>query len=357
MRQRMERLVAAGVAAGLGCALLAAAPARADDGSTFPTPSPSAEPSLGFGTGLGGAGTATPTGMPGVSGGAGGAGGAGGSEGADGAPARQADPLTTLGGLAGVLVTPLFERLLLTAGAVVTAQQAKPAAPGDQTQQDAQPGELPGAQPDPATLQPGGGTSATSSTWRPRADIQVPTAVAVPPRGGGNGPLTKEQVIWAAYTSAAAKRPSCRIPVMLLAAIGEVESSSLRGRRLDASHDAVPPVRGPALTGGSYAAIRDSDGGRFDGDPVWDRAVGPMQFIPATWRIWGADGNGDGIRDPQNIEDAALAAAGYLCAGGRDLSQAADLRAAVLSYNHSQRYLATVVGIIQAVTSGALAGP
>ncbi|NUR17802.1 MAG: lytic transglycosylase domain-containing protein [Dermatophilaceae bacterium] len=144
---------------------------------------------------------------------------------------------------------------------------------------------------------------------------------------------------------------------MLLAAIGEVESSSLRGRRLDAAHDAVPPVRGPALTGGSYAAIRDSDGGRYDGDPVWDRAVGPMQFIPATWRIWGADGNGDGIRDPQNIEDAALAAANYLCAGGRDLSQEADLRAAVLSYNHSQRYLSTVVGIIQAVTSGALAGP
>jgi len=161
----------------------------------------------------------------------------------------------------------------------------------------------------------------------------------------------------AAYTSAAEKQRACRIPVMLLAAIGEVESSSLRGRVLDGAHDAVPPVRGPALTGGSYAAIRDSDGGRWDGDPVWDRAVGPMQFIPGTWRIWGADGNGDGIRDPQNIEDAALAAAGYLCARGRDLSRPADLRAAVLSYNHSERYLSTVLGIVQAVTSGALAGP
>ena len=48
---------------------------------------------------------------------------------------------------------------------------------------------------------------------------------------------------------------------------------------------------------------------------------------PATWRIWGADGNGDGVADPQNIEDAALAAAGYLCAGGRDLSRPADLQA------------------------------
>lgn len=345
MHQRMERLVAAGVAAGLGCALLGAVPARAaDDGSTAATPSPTAQPSLGFGPALGGAAAPTPTAT-------GGSGESGGSGGTGDSPSRPADQLTTLGGLGGELVTPLFERLLLTAGAVLTAQQARPAGPGDPTQSDS------GTPADPATLQPGGGTSATSSTWQPRADIQVPTAVAVPRKGSGNGPLSKEQIIWAAYTSAAAKKSSCRIPVMLLAAIGEVESSSLRGRRLDASHDAVPPVRGPALTGGNYAAIRDSDGGRYDGDPVWDRAVGPMQFIPATWRIWGADGNGDGIRDPHNIEDAALAAANYLCAGGRDLSQAAELRAAVLSYNHSQRYLSTVVGIIQAVTSGALAGP
>ena len=349
MRQRMERLLAAGVAAALGCAVLTATPARAaDDGSTGATPSPTVQPSLGFGSPLA---STTPTSSPSApSGSPGGAGGVGGTEGTGGTPARTADPLPSLGGLGGVLVTPLFERLLLAAGSVVTAQQAKPAGPGD-PQADV------GAAPDPATLQPGGGTSATASTWQPRADIRVPTAVAVPPKGSANGPLSKEQIIWSAYTAAAARKSSCRIPVMLLAAIGEVESSSLRGRRLDASHDAVPPVRGPALTGGNYAAIRDSDGGRFDGDPVWDRAVGPMQFIPATWRIWGADGNGDGIRDPQNIEDAALAAAGYLCAGGRDLSRAADLRAAVLSYNHSQRYLSTVVGIVRAVTSGALAGP
>jgi membrane-bound lytic murein transglycosylase B len=116
-------------------------------------------------------------------------------------------------------------------------------------------------------------------------------------------------------------------------------------------------VRGPALSGGAFSAIRDTDGGRYDGDPVWDRAVGPMQFIPGTWRIWGADGNGDGVADPQNIEDAALAAAGYLCSGGRDLSRPADLQAAVLSYNHSQQYLSTVLGIMQAVDSGQLAGP
>ena len=333
MRQRMERLVAVGVAAGIVCAFVGSVPARAADGGTNgATPSPTILPSLGFGS----VGAVTPTPSPTP------------SDGSGGAPVRPADPFTGIGGLAGGLVTPLFERLLLTAGLVVTAEQAKTVQPGE---------PVGGGQPDAAALQPGGGTSATASSWRPRADIRVPTAVAIPPKGSRNAALSKEQLIWAAYTSAAEKQRACRIPVMLLAAIGEVESSSLRGRVLDGAHDALPPVRGPALTGGSYAAIRDSDGGRWDGDPVWDRAVGPMQFIPGTWRIWGADGNGDGIRDPQNIEDAALAAAGYLCARGRDLSRPADLRAAVLSYNHSERYLTTVLGIVQAVTSGSLAGP
>jgi membrane-bound lytic murein transglycosylase B len=152
----------------------------------------------------------------------------------------------------------------------------------------------------------------------------------------------------------------CSIPWTLLAGIGRVESDHGRYGGSVLGNDGVPrpAIIGVALNGaGAVAAIRDTDNGRFDGDRTWDRAVGPMQFIPATWRIWGADGNADGIRDPQNIEDAALAAAGYLCARGRDLSRADDLRAAVLSYNHSQRYLSTVLGIVQAVTSGALAGP
>jgi membrane-bound lytic murein transglycosylase B len=183
--------------------------------------------------------------------------------------------------------------------------------------------------------------------------------VTVPGGAAGNpAALTTDQLLWAAYVSAAKGVPaSCHLPVTLLAAIGEVESSSLRGRSLDARHDVVPPVVGVALNGNGFAAIRDTDGGRLDGDPVWDRAVGPMQFIPSTWRAWGADGNGDGVADPQNIEDATLTAARYLCANGRDLSRASDLASAVLSYNGSQRYLATVIGLMDAVTSGASAAP
>ncbi len=67
-----------------------------------------------------------------------------------------------------------------------------------------------------------------------------------------------------------------------------------------------------------------------------------MQFLPSTWARWGADGNGDGRADPNNVFDAALAAGHYLCAGGRDLGRAADLDRAVLSYNNSRAYLDTV---------------
>nr|WP_245790317.1 lytic transglycosylase domain-containing protein [Streptomyces monashensis] len=67
-----------------------------------------------------------------------------------------------------------------------------------------------------------------------------------------------------------------------------------------------------------------------------------MQFIPSTWARWGADGNGDGRSDPNNVYDAALAAGRYLCAGGRDLSNPADLDRAILGYNHSDAYLRTV---------------
>ena len=63
---------------------------------------------------------------------------------------------------------------------------------------------------------------------------------------------------------------------------------------------------------------------------------------PSTWETWGADGDGDGAADPHDIDDAAYAAARYLCADGHDLSTGEGWAAAVLSYNHATSYLEAV---------------
>ena len=105
----------------------------------------------------------------------------------------------------------------------------------------------------------------------------------------------------------------------------------------------TPPIIGIALDGTRSALIRDTDGGRLDGDRVYDRAVGPTQFIPSTWKTYASDGDGDGTSDPLDIDDAAAATAKYLCAAGGDLSSVAGQTRAVFAYNHSASYVATVL--------------
>ena len=114
--------------------------------------------------------------------------------------------------------------------------------------------------------------------------------------------------------------PACRLSWATLAGIGRVESHHglINGSRLGADGRAAKPIIGVPLDGSpGVKAIKDTDGGRFDGDVTWDRAVGPMQFIPGTWLRYAARASGDGNPpDPQNVDDAALAAARYLCADG-----------------------------------------
>ncbi|MDO0935892.1 hypothetical protein QQY66_30955 [Streptomyces sp. DG2A-72] len=138
--------------------------------------------------------------------------------------------------------------------------------------------------------------------------------------------------------------PGCGLRWELLAAIGKVESGHAGGGAVAANGDTLTRITGPALDGNGFALILDSEGGAWDGDAVYDRAVGPMQFLPTTWKTWGADGNGDGTANPNNIHDAALAAGHYLCAGKRDLGTAAGLERAILSYNYSRDYLNLVLG-------------
>ena len=77
-----------------------------------------------------------------------------------------------------------------------------------------------------------------------------------------------------------------------------------------------------------------------------------MQFIPSTWSVVGVDADGDAKRNPQDIDDAALASAVYLCSGSDDLSTIAGQRAAVYRYNHSSSYVDLVLLVMQAYAEG-----
>ncbi|MEV0300540.1 lytic transglycosylase domain-containing protein [Streptomyces prasinus] len=147
-------------------------------------------------------------------------------------------------------------------------------------------------------------------------------------------------------------KPGCHLPWQLLAAIGKVESGQARGGRVDADGTTTSPIIGPQLDGNGFALIKDTDDGRYDGNSAYDNAVGPMQFIPSTWAWAGRDGNDDGLDDPNNIYDAALAAGHYLCRFGWDLSDRADLRRAILSYNNSTEYLNTVLSWLEYYRKG-----
>ncbi len=163
--------------------------------------------------------------------------------------------------------------------------------------------------------------------------------------------------------------PGCGIHWSQLAGIGRIESFhgyfgsstldangqtsrnivglALDGRVLSGggSSDALPDATGRTEENSGVvrlALIRDSDNGVLDGDRTYDRAVGPMQFIPSTWRLYGADGDGDGDADPQNIYDASLAAARYLCAAPGSMLTPTGEQRAYFAYNHDLTYSANV---------------
>jgi len=200
------------------------------------------------------------------------------------------------------------------------------------------------------------------ATWRLRA-----ASVVAHGRGGpASGPVVPlasvlipsvpipPQVLGAYLRAARAEvalAPNCHLTWPILAGIGLVESGHAQGRGPGTAGwngTARPAILGPLLDGTAFPAVPDSDHGLLDGSTTYDRAVGPMQFLPSTWLRWGRDANGDGSADPQDITDAATAAAAYLCAGGGDLRRPTDLMAAVFSYNHSLDYLHEVLSAASA---------
>jgi len=143
----------------------------------------------------------------------------------------------------------------------------------------------------------------------------------------------------------AVELPGCRMRWWVVAGIGAVETGhgTYRGAYPAADGVVRPKLIGPRLDGGAFARIGDTDGGRLDGDTEFDRAVGPMQFIPSTWAASGRDVTGDGVADPHDVYDAAYSAAHYLCRGARGapVDTPEGFSAAAWSYNRSRPYGAT----------------
>ncbi|KRE55392.1 lytic murein transglycosylase [Phycicoccus sp. Soil748] len=190
-------------------------------------------------------------------------------------------------------------------------------------------------------------SSGALSTEGRSVNVSVAGQIAHPPALGATlgapGPGPVQVALVDAYLGAVrGAPPACRLRAEVLAAIAQVESGSAGGQSLS-GHRVVPGVYGPLLSGGRLARVPDTDGGLLDGNTQWDRAVGPMQFVPSAWADFGTDGDGDGKADPQNVYDSVVSASLYLCAGGRDLAQPTELAAAIVSYNHSGPYLLAVL--------------
>ena len=199
----------------------------------------------------------------------------------------------------------------------------------------------------PAALSSSGGSP---MPWvDPEWIAQVAAATGIPGRA--------MNAYVAAHLAVAAEQPECGLDWTTVAAIGSIESNHGRYGGATLGDDGYPTKRivGVPLDGNGVAAIADTDGGEFDGDTVWDRAVGPMQFIPSTWARWANDGNADGLADPNQIDDAAQATARYLCASG-PMTSVEGWRAAVFSYNHLDSYVDKVASIANEYAAASVIG-
>src|SRR6266545_2204441 len=214
------------------------------------------------------------------------------------------------------------------------------------------------------------GREAAADAERDREAARQAAAGAGATSGAGVVPVGGDRTIPAlalrAYREAAAWAagfdPGCRLTWPVLAGIGRIESNhGMYGgaaTRFSPSGTVTPRITGPPLDGRGVASIPDSDGGRWDGDTTWDRAVGPMQFIPTTWRSLGRDGNGDRVADPNNLFDAAVSAAAYLCLSvDGSLADQGRLRQAIFAYNHSWAYVNAVLGWASFYRGGVTVGP
>jgi membrane-bound lytic murein transglycosylase B len=182
------------------------------------------------------------------------------------------------------------------------------------------------------------------------ASAPPPTLVVSTP-GALGIPTTALTAYRNAERMMATSEPGCGISWNLLAGIGRIESGHANGGATDARGTAVRPIYGPSLDGtlpGNEVIVQSSAPGRVS----YARAMGPMQFLPGTWARYASDGDGDGAADPQNLYDATLAAARYLCSGGLNLRDQSQVLSSILRYNNSMPYAQNVLGWAAAYATG-----
>nr|WP_197382192.1 lytic murein transglycosylase [Mycolicibacterium mengxianglii] len=191
----------------------------------------------------------------------------------------------------------------------------------------------------------------------PSFHVAAATASAPPPPVvvSAPGTLRIPSMALSAYRNAevtmARAAPNCGVSWNLLAGIGRIESMHANGGATDERGTAVRPIYGPTLDGtlpGNEVIIQSNQAGRV----VYAQALGPMQFLPGTWSRYASDGDGDGKSDPQNLYDATLAAARYLCSGGLNLRDPTQVMSAVLRYNNSVAYARNVLGWAASYATG-----
>jgi len=176
----------------------------------------------------------------------------------------------------------------------------------------------------------------------------APATKTPPPNGGvnaGEGGVEADAPETEAETEAAPAGGATTAPAAGAFTIPSLPASSC-------AINGVPPVlipiyhaasdryglgaQGPAILAG-INAIETAFGTNLG--PSYAGAEGWMQFMPETWAMYGVDANGDGVKDPNNPEDAIYAAARYLDAAGMP----EDVWGAIFAYNHADWYVEEVL--------------
>lgn len=210
---------------------------------------------------------------------------------------------------------------LVPSGGSQSAGGATPSAAGPSAVESAP--ASPSFSPPPTTLPTQAAPNEGLTVWADRLGPKV----EIPP-------VALRAYAYAEYVLQA-RKPACTLRWTTIAAIGKVESNHGRvgASTLGPDGRALPPIVGPALDGKSgRAKVADTDAGALDNDRAWDHAVGPMQFLPSTWRSYAIDADSDGIVDPNDVDDAALAVANKLCEANKDLTVAANWTAAIKTF-------------------------